>query len=180
MEKLITKQFSLEPLKEEEEEFPLVEDELDETKVLQDIEFFCQSSCIGDIKNKLKLQRKVTKFTKKMTVILKAIKAESLEKKFRIVMQSAEDYLQTDNDLKQELCIKLLKHVLNDDAKLTLELVLMFAHTIKKTSFLRRNRKRLAKYACFFCKKVVIDQLDYIIQYNLYKYIIIPLIMLII
>ena len=105
-------------------------DSIDEAQVLKDIDHFCKSSCIDNIKLKLHLQKKISKFTKKMTIILKAISKESLEKKFRIVMQSCEDYILADNKVKHGICLQLLKHVLNHDENLTMELIEMFAHSI--------------------------------------------------
>lgn len=154
----------------------------DEKEIVRDIDYFSTSSNLKHVKDKLLLDKKLKKFELKMRenldIIDKCLNDDesNVETLFIFVMQSFEDYIHTDADvkdkLKRELIPKLMRKIVPDE-KLALSIMNLVQRNIKKSTFYRRNKKKIYKAFIFF-KDVSQDYLNYIIYSNLHKLIILP------
>lgn len=131
-------------------------DEMKET--LADIEKFSKSSHLSQLKQDVKLQRRVAKFRGKMTKVLsnlKKMEMDELNSVFLFVMQSATDYLYcADTEkferIKQEICAELLCPLTGGDVKLCCGIMKIVEKDIKKSTVFRRNKKNIARGLSFF------------------------------
>tara|TARA_B100000073_G_scaffold347734_1_gene363097 strand:+ start:3310 stop:3780 length:471 start_codon:yes stop_codon:yes gene_type:complete len=126
-----------------------------EKGILKDIEYFNKSSTMKKLKKDLMINKKIKKFTDKVNGILHVIDTfqcdSKLELVFLFVLQSAEDYFDpADVDVKKAVCKDILCKYVNNDESMCESFIRLSEKNIKKTSIIRRAKKRSGKILGFF------------------------------
>ena len=131
----------------------------DYKSTMKDIQYFSKQSQMSNIIEDILLEKKKNKFIDKISTVLQTIQKlnlkdeKQLQNLFLFVLQSAEDYIYTPNTekctlVKNNVCIELLKQFVKNDIKLCQQIIAIVESKIKKSTLLRRNKKRLIR--CFF------------------------------
>ena len=132
---------------------------LDCKNTINDMSYFSSSSTMKKLQVDLNNSKKVLKFTEKITEVLKSIKKLNSEDEIHIVflfvLQSCEDYLyEHTTEEKISICVSLLKSFVNGDVKICNAFFKIVDSKLKKTSWLRRNKKKIAKFFFLVVKQL--------------------------
>jgi len=123
---------------------------LDCKNTINDMSYFSSSSTMKKLQVDLNKSKKSLKFSEKIREVLKSIKKlnsdDEMHIVFLFVLQSCEDYLYDHStDEKLDLCVALLKGFVNEDVKICRSFIKIVNGKIKKSTWLRRNQRRLTK-----------------------------------
>lgn len=138
---------------------PAVVVPVDISSVIYDIGKFSIDN-IDEFTNEIKLKNRCVKFEIAFSRILSTIKNidsnDKLEKVFKLVVQSLEDYIYTPdnakcNKMKHDLAIKLLNPLVNNE-KICNDILNMTLKNIKKTSTWRRCKNTIIRTFFFVLK----------------------------
>ena len=126
--------------------------------IVLDIKQMSNSSNMKGVIENLDSQRKQQKFSEKIEIILKQFECIKLDKDdermqllFLFTMQSANDYLQND-DKKDEICLQLLKQLVNDDEYLTKNIMNIVKSKVKPLTYYRRYKHNFMRLSVFFSR----------------------------
>jgi hypothetical protein len=126
-----------------------------EKVILKDIKYFSRSSNMRKLKNDLEVNKKIKKFNDKVIGILDTIDTfqcdNKIEMVFLFVLQSAEDYFDPCHvEVKRDVCKKLLVKYTGGDEEACLGFMRLAEKNIKKTSPIRRFKKKTGKFMNWF------------------------------
>lgn len=125
---------------------------IDHKDVLESLNYFSQSSSLKQVKEDLIIKKKIEKFEGKFDKVLSSVNTELMDKNdlFLVVAQCAEDYFFVNNEekckkIKETVCIKLLKGYVKGDEAICKQILSAVQGRVKKSTFLRRNKKAIIK-----------------------------------
>lgn len=126
----------------------------DEKEVLKQLQHFCNSSNMKQVKQDIALQKKIRKFRDTMERVLTVIDKFEHQNRTRLtflfVMQSAEDYFPpSDTETKRTMCKELLLRFVDNNDSLCNDFMDAMQMAVKPSTMYRRAKKKCGRWVGF-------------------------------